>query len=101
MKSSAAANELKGVLIENSAYFDAAWVPRAFSYMRFLVGGKKQEAHQDYPTSVLKYATKKDTQRIPASIVFAFEEDIKLKVFEGCFDARDYSKGRFVVIPVG
>ncbi|ETN18101.1 hypothetical protein PPTG_03807 [Phytophthora nicotianae INRA-310] len=57
------------------------WEPGVFSFMRSMPGGSEQEPHQDYQESDL-----------PGT---------KLRIYVGCFTARDDSKARVVEIPVG
>ncbi|OWY99948.1 hypothetical protein PHMEG_00028965 [Phytophthora megakarya] len=97
--SSGAVGELRRGLLDNTSYINSAWTPRAFSYLRSLRGGNEQEPHQNYPPSVLEAQRPKG--HIPASMIFAFQENTKLKVFEGCFAVRDDSKARVIDIPVG
>ncbi|KAG1695351.1 hypothetical protein DVH05_020388 [Phytophthora capsici] len=84
-----------------TACLDPAWLPTVFSFLRSTPGGEEQEAHQDYPESVITEASKNKSTRVPASMVLALEEGTSLRVYDGCFTARDDSKSRVVQIPVG
>ncbi|ETI55314.1 hypothetical protein L914_01895, partial [Phytophthora nicotianae] len=72
-----------------------------FSFLRSTPGGEEQESHQDYPESVITEASKNKSTRVPASMILALEEGKSLRVYDGCFTARDDTKSRVVHIPVG
>ncbi|KAG1690900.1 hypothetical protein DVH05_027359 [Phytophthora capsici] len=83
-----------------TACLDPAWLLTVFSFLRSTPGGEEQEAHQDYPESVITEASKNKSRRVPASMILALEEGTSLRVYNGCFTARDDSKSRVVQIPV-
>ncbi|ETO65809.1 hypothetical protein F444_16929 [Phytophthora nicotianae P1976] len=79
------------------------WGPGVFSFMRSIPGGRgsEQEPHQDYQESDLVRAREHHPGGVPASMFFALEPDTKLRIYVGCFTARNDSKARVVEIPVG
>ncbi|ETP46813.1 hypothetical protein F442_07010 [Phytophthora nicotianae P10297] len=79
----------------------SGWEPGAFSFMRSMPGGAEQESHQDYQESDLVRAREHHPGGVPASMIFALEPGTKLRIYVGCFTARDDSKARVVEIPVG
>ncbi|OWZ22558.1 hypothetical protein PHMEG_0002721 [Phytophthora megakarya] len=66
---------------------------------RVQLGGVEQETHQDYPEKVITEAKK--TNRLPASMTLALEEEPQLRVYDGCTDVKYDSKARLLDIPVG
>jgi len=98
---SPAIGKLRVALSALTACLDSAWQPSVFSFMRSIPGGQEQEPHQDYPEDVIATASKNKATRVPASMVLALEEGTSLRVFDGCFSARNDAKARQVHIPVG
>ncbi|KAI9982605.1 hypothetical protein PInf_008577 [Phytophthora infestans] len=82
------------------AMLHPGWEPGVFSFMRSVPGGSEQEPHQDYQESDLVRARNLRPDGVPASMIFALEPGTKLRIYAGCFTARDNSKARVVDIPV-
>ncbi|KAG3077072.1 hypothetical protein PI124_g20164 [Phytophthora idaei] len=98
---SSSLQELQKALQVVIAMIHPGWVPGVFSFMHSKPGGTEQEPHQDYQDKDLARARKKHPDGVPGSMIFAFEPNTKLRVYTGCFTARDDSKARVVDIPVG
>ncbi|ETI37074.1 hypothetical protein F443_16910 [Phytophthora nicotianae P1569] len=90
---------------EGGVYHAASWVGTwCFLFHAFDTrggGGSEQEPHQDYQESDLGRAREHHPGGVPASMFFALEPDTKLRIYVGCFTARNDSKARVVEIPVG
>ncbi|KUF80061.1 hypothetical protein AM587_10012248 [Phytophthora nicotianae] len=98
---SSSLQELSKALKVVVAMLHPGWEPGVFSFMRSMPGGAEQEPHQDYQESDLVRAREHHPGGVPASMIFALEPGTKLRIYVGCFTARDDSKARVVEIPVG
>ncbi|KAF1786057.1 hypothetical protein GQ600_24469 [Phytophthora cactorum] len=81
---------------EITAIIEPAWL----SFMRSLPNREEQESHQDYSPCVVAEAKKKHVGRVRASMIYALEEDTRLRGCEDCFAVRDDDKACVVTIPV-
>lgn len=93
--------ELRKALAVVIGMLHPGWKPGVFSFMRSKPGGTEQEAHQDYQGDDIARARAAHPGGVPASMVLALQPNTRLRVFDGCFAARDDSKERIVEIPVG
>ncbi|KAI9984946.1 hypothetical protein PInf_004249 [Phytophthora infestans] len=83
------------------AMLHPGWEPGIFSFMRSMHGGSEQKPRQDYYGNDLVRARNLRPDGVPGSLIFALEPGTKLRIYAGCFTARDSSKTRVVDIPVG
>ncbi|KAI9988620.1 hypothetical protein PInf_022070 [Phytophthora infestans] len=91
--------ELRKALAVVIGMLHPGWKPGVFSFMRSKPGGTEQETHQDYQGDGIARARAAHPGGVPASMVLALQPNTRLRVFDGCFAARDDSKERIVEIP--
>ncbi|KAG2783292.1 hypothetical protein PC129_g8939 [Phytophthora cactorum] len=97
---SASLQELKSALQVVVNMIHPGWVPTVFSFMRSDPGGEEQEPHKDCQHSDLERAQSVHPGGVPGSRIFALQTATKIRMYTGCFDARDESKATVVNVPI-
>ncbi|KAG3117455.1 hypothetical protein PI125_g3758 [Phytophthora idaei] len=68
--------------------------------MRSDPGGEAQEPHKDYQHPDLERDQAVHPGGVPGSMIFALQTATKMRIYTGCFDARDESKATVASVPI-